>query len=62
MTARAIRNRLDRLLENGYISINACAEPERIGLPISADIDMDVEPGMTEEVVRQLVLLDETNR
>ncbi len=61
MTARAIRNRLDRLLENGYISINACAEPERIGLPISADIAMDVEPGMVEEVAKHLVSLDETN-
>ncbi len=61
MTARAIRNRLDRLVSESYIAINACAVPERLGLPISADIAMDVEPGMVEEVANQLVALDETN-
>lgn len=61
MTARAIRNRLDRLVSEGYIAINACAMPERLGLPISADIAMDVEPGMIQEVANQLVALDETN-
>jgi len=61
MTARAIRNRLDRLVSEGYIAINACAMPDRLGLPISADIAMDVEPGMIEEVANQLVALDETN-
>jgi len=61
MTARAIRNRLDRLLSEGLIEINACAVAERLGLPISADIAMDVEPGMLEDVAKQLVSLDETN-
>jgi Lrp/AsnC family transcriptional regulator for asnA, asnC and gidA len=61
MTARAIRNRVDRLVSQGYIAINACAVPERLGLPISADIAMDVEPGMIEEVANHLVALTETN-
>jgi len=61
MTARAIRNRLDRLVNEGYIAINACAVPERLGLPISADKAMDVEPGMIEAVAQQLVALEETN-
>lgn len=61
ITARAIRNRLDRLVSEGYIAINACAVPERLGLPISADIYMDVEPGTIEEVANRLVALDETN-
>ena len=61
MTARAVRNRLDRLVNEGYISINACAISERLGLPISADIAMDVEPGMIEQVAQQLVDLQETN-
>ena len=61
MTARSVRNRLDRLLEKGFISINACAVAEQIGLPISADIAMDVEPGMIEQVAKQLVALEETN-
>ena len=61
MTARAIRNRLDRLLDEGYISISACAQSERLGLPISADIAMDVEPGMIDQVAQHLVDLQETN-
>ena len=61
MTARAVRNRLDRLVNEGYISINACAISERLGLPISADIAMDVEPGMIEQVAQQLVDRQETN-
>ena len=61
MTPRAIRNRLDRLVAEGYISLGACAIPENLGLPISADIAMDVEPGMVEEVARELVKMEETN-
>jgi Lrp/AsnC family transcriptional regulator for asnA, asnC and gidA len=61
MTARAVRNRLDRLVSSRYIAINACAVPERLGLPISADIAMDVEPGMIEAVANHLAALEETN-
>ena len=61
MTARAIRNRLDRLIDEGYIAITAAAVPERLGYPISADIYMDVEPGMIEEVAYQLIDLDDVN-
>lgn len=61
MTARAVRNRLDRLIDSGYIAINACAVPERLGLPIFADIYMDVDPGMIEDVANHLVSLEETN-
>jgi Lrp/AsnC family transcriptional regulator for asnA, asnC and gidA len=61
MTARAIRNRLDRLISEGYIAITAAAVPERLGYPISADISMDVEPGMIEEVAYQLLDLDLVN-
>jgi len=61
MTARAVRNRLDSLIKERYIAISACAVPERLGLPISADIAMDVEPGMVEEVAQRLVDLEETN-
>jgi len=61
MTPRAIRNRLNRLTEEGYISLSACAVPEKLGLPICADIAMEVEPGMIDKVARHLVNLPETN-
>ena len=61
MTARAVRNRLDRLIKEGFIAIKAAAQPERLGFPISADIYVDVEPGMTEQVAESLKNLDEIN-
>jgi DNA-binding Lrp family transcriptional regulator len=60
MTARAVRNRLERLINKRLIYIRAGANPDKLGLPISADIFMDVEPGMVGQVVEQLVALDET--
>jgi len=61
MTARAVRNRLDRLIKEGFIAITAGAVPERLGFPISADIAVDVDPGMTQQVAQCLVKLDEVN-
>ena len=61
MTARAVRNRLGKLTDEGWIAITAGAIPEKLGFAISADIAIDVEPGMTEAVARRLVELDEIN-
>jgi len=60
MTARAVRNRLSRLVSEGFIEIKAGAIAEKLGFPISVDINMDVEPGMVQEVAHRLVDLDET--
>lgn len=59
MTARAIRNRLDRLRDEGIIAITAAAVPTKLGYPISADIYVDVEPGYIERVAQNLRDLDE---
>ena len=59
MTARAVRNRLGKLIDEGYIAIRAGAVPEKLGYAISADIAIDVEPGTTELVAESLVELDE---
>jgi len=61
ITARAVRNRLDRLINEGFIAITAGAVAERLGFPISADIAVDVDPGMTQKVAQSLVKLDEVN-
>ena len=61
MTARAVRNRLDRLIQEGYITVTAAAVPERLGFPISADIYVSIEPGMIEQVAQKLKTLDEIN-
>ena len=59
ITARAVRNRIDRLVEEGFIAITAGAVPERLGFPISADIYIDVEPGEIEHVANKMAELDE---
>jgi Lrp/AsnC family transcriptional regulator for asnA, asnC and gidA len=59
ITARAVRNRIDRLVDEGFISITAGAVPERLGFPISADIYIDVEPGEIEHVANKMAELDE---
>ena len=59
LTPRAVRNRLRKLIDEGFIAVTAGAVPERLGFAISADIAIDVEPGMTQEVAQRLVDLDE---
>ncbi len=59
ITARAVRNRIDRLVDEGFIAITAGAVPERLGFPISADIYIDVEPGEIEHVANKLAELDD---
>ena len=59
MTSRAVRNRLQKLRNEGYVAITAGAVPEKLGFAISADIAIDVEPGMTQLVAQSLVELDE---
>ncbi len=61
ITDRAIRNRLDKLVKEGFIAITAGAMPEKLGFVISADIAIDVEPGMTQQVAQSLIILDEVN-
>lgn len=61
MTARGIRKRLDRLIDEGLIAITAGAVPEKLGYPISADIAVDVEPGTIRQVAQNLLNLDEVN-
>ncbi len=59
ITARAVRKRIERLVDEGFIAITAGAVPERLGFPISADIYIDVEPGEIEHVANKLAELDD---
>jgi len=59
ITARAVRNWLAKLVDEGLIAIKAGAVPEKLGYAISADIAIDVEPGMTQLVAQSLVDFDE---
>jgi Lrp/AsnC family transcriptional regulator for asnA, asnC and gidA len=59
ISSRAVRNRLQKLIDEGTIAIKAGAIPEKLGYAISADIAIDVEPGMIRSVAQRLVELDE---
>jgi len=59
ITARGVRNRVDRLINEPFIELSAGAIPEQLGFTISADIYVDVEPGKIQEVVQKLMDLDE---
>jgi Lrp/AsnC family transcriptional regulator for asnA, asnC and gidA len=59
ISARGVRNRVDRLINEPFIELSAGAIPERLGFTISADIYVDVEPGLIQKVVQKLIELDE---
>jgi Lrp/AsnC family transcriptional regulator for asnA, asnC and gidA len=59
MTARGISDRLNRLICEGFVEINAGAIPEQLGYVISADLFVEVEPGMIRKVADNLCKLDE---
>lgn len=61
VSARAVRNRIDRLVGRGFIAINAAAVPERLGFPINADIFIEAEPGKIQEVADQLCSLEQVS-
>lgn len=52
--ARTVRTRLEALQRAGVVRIAAIAQPEAVGLPVIADVHLQVEAGLQEEVARRL--------
>ena len=61
VSARAVRNRIDRLVERGYIAINAAAIPEMFNYPANTDIYIEAEPGKIQEVANHLCSLEQVS-
>jgi Lrp/AsnC family transcriptional regulator for asnA, asnC and gidA len=55
VTERAIRYRLDRLVQNGIISITAVVSPKALGYPVVADVLLEVEADSIREVAEQMI-------
>jgi len=55
VTERAIRYRLDRLIQSGTISITAVANPKSLGYPVVADVLLEVEADSIREVAEQMI-------
>lgn len=54
LSERAIRYRINRMTEEGVIRISAIPNPSRLGFSVVADIFVEVEPGLINEVARIL--------
>lgn len=54
VSERAIRYRIQRLIDEQIIHISAVPNPHALGFQVVADVFLDVEPGRIEEVARVL--------
>jgi len=51
---RAIRYRIDRMVENEVIRISAIVNPKGLGMSVVADVWLEVESGLILEVARKM--------
>jgi Lrp/AsnC family transcriptional regulator for asnA, asnC and gidA len=51
---RVVRYRINRLVKEGMISVSAIPHPQAFGFHVSADVFIQVEPGMIREVAEIL--------
>jgi len=57
-TERTIRNRLDRLIRDRVIRVTAVVDPASLGMPVTADVFVEVEPGRIMAVAHQIAEFD----
>ena len=58
ISERAIRYRIDRMVQEGVIQISAVVNPESFGLTINADVWIEVESDQILEVAKKLTVYD----
>lgn len=58
VTERVVRGRIKRMEKEGIIQIKAIVEPARLGLPVTADIWVEVEADQVMEVARKLAQME----
>jgi Lrp/AsnC family transcriptional regulator for asnA, asnC and gidA len=54
ISERAVRYRLDRMVQEGVIRISAVVNPKSLGLSVIADVFIEVEPGRIMDVANEL--------
>jgi Lrp/AsnC family transcriptional regulator, regulator for asnA, asnC and gidA len=55
---RVVRYRIHRLVEEGIIHFSAVVHPSKVGYPITADILLEVEPGLINDVAHKVADFD----
>jgi len=58
ISERAVRYRIDRMVEEGVIRVSAVAKPQAFGLTTIADVWMEVESDRILEVARKMAEFD----
>jgi Lrp/AsnC family transcriptional regulator for asnA, asnC and gidA len=58
ISERAVRYRIDRMVDEGVISVSAVAKPQAFGLTTIADVWMEVESDRIMEVARRMAEFD----
>lgn len=58
ISERAIRYRIDRMIQEGVIQISAVINPEALGFKIKADVWLEVEADMVLEVAKKMASFD----
>jgi len=61
ISERAVRYRLDRMIREGVIRVSAIANPKALGLPVIADVFVEVEPGRILEVAHKIAKLEQVS-
>ncbi len=58
ITERIVRYRIDRMIEEGLITVSAIVHPPKLGYTVAADVLLEVETGRIREVAETLVKLE----
>jgi Lrp/AsnC family transcriptional regulator for asnA, asnC and gidA len=58
ITERIVRYRIDRMVREGLISLSAIVHPQKIGYSVAADVLLEVETGLIQEVAERLAGFD----
>jgi len=54
ISERSVRYRIDRLVEHDIVQIGAIPNPLKLGLTVTANVYIEVEPGSVYDVARKL--------
>jgi len=58
ISERAVRYRIDRMIDEGVIQISAVVNPEALGFNIKADVWLEVESDLILEVAKKLAAFE----
>lgn len=58
---RAVRYRIDRMVQAGVIRVSAIVNPQMVGFPVTADVWLEIEPGHIQEVARRMTELEQVS-